>query len=352
MKLIPIAVFTCVSVVGSLCILALVADDELNSSGVPTGDSIQGHDQVKVLEPVLASLKPFEIAHTFEFQNDTGVPLEFEKPVPGCGCASVSLDKQHCPAGETAKLAVTIRIPVGYEGDKSVSTSIRAKSGQSWRFQLGAPVVRQFVAPLRIALKAAETGAAAGLNVRIQQRARSQAELSSVSLDFLPAISDLKVSVVGQGDSRIVMGNTTFFSRNFDCRVEIDQPKELTSSIQWKLPGGTMTTDVQVLVPDATVAIHPRRLLLQPDSEETAVRVEVELPDDSYSATLLECPRFLSPRTRDPLTLASRSMEFDIDSAEEIRPVEELVFQVFRNGRPHSQLKTTVIAMGLRQKKG
>lgn len=208
------------------------------------------------------------------------------------------------------------------------------------------------MAPLRIALKAAEAGSAAGLNLRIQQRARSQAELSGVSLDFLPAISDLKVLVVAQSDSRIVMGNTTFYSRNFDCRVEIDQPKELTSSIQWKLPGGTMTTDVQVLVPDATVAIHPRRLLLQPDSEETAVRVEVELPDDSYSATLLECPRFLSPRTRDQLTLASRSMEFDVDTAQEFRPVEEVVFQVFQDGKPHSQLKMTVIAMGLLRKKG
>ncbi len=352
MKLIPIAVVSCVSVVGSLCILALVADDELNSIAGPIGDSTQGHDQVKILEPVLASLKPFEIAHTFEFRNDTGVPLEFEKPVPGCGCASVSLDKQHCPVGETAKLAVTIRIPVGYEGDKSVSTSVRAKTGQSWRFQLGAPVVRQFVAPLRIALKAAEAGGAAGHNVRIQQRARSQAELSGVSLDFLAAISDLRISIVAQTDSRLVMSNTKFFSRNFDCRVEIEQPKELTSSIQWKLPGATMTTDVQVLAPEAAVAIHPRRLLLPPDSEKALVRVEVELPDNSYSATLLECPQFLSPRTRDPLTLASSAMEFDIDMVEEIRPVEEVVFQVFRNGKPHSQLKTTVIAMGLLRKKG
>jgi len=352
MKLIPIAVFGCVSVVGSLCILSLVADEDLNSSAAAISTAQQGHDQVKILDPVLAALKPFEIAHTFEFRNDTESLLEFEKPVPGCGCASVSLDKRQCPVGETAKLAVTIRIPAGYEGDKSVSTSIRAKTGETWRFQLGAPVVRQSIAPPQVVLKAVESDGPLSVKIRVQQRARSLEELSAASLDYSVTNPDLQISIIAQSDSPIVMGNATFFSRNFDCQVKINQPKELTSSIQWKLPGGVVSTDLQVLAPKAIVAVHPRRLLLQPDSATSPVRLEVELPDDSYSARLLGCPQFLVPRTHHELSPASRILEFDVDMSQEIRSVEDIVFQVFQNGKPHSQLKTTVIAMGVWQKKG
>lgn len=303
--------------------------------------------QKVTLEPILLS-NSTEITHDFKVKNSTNDKLIFKEPKTSCGCSKVAISNLQLMPGESSVVSVSVNLTKGSNGLKEVTASVVSTTGETWLFQLGIPIVSRFVVPQRIVLDAQkaleDTESFASKSFSIIVHAQTKEGLNRQPPRYSLPGNGLNVSILGHTDSIMHLKQKNYFSREYDVKVKLKDftPKRLR--LMWELGDLSDVTYVDVIKP-SIVSISPKRVIIK-ESNFGPIDFTLKFADEGFSAKILRIPDHLSQiEADDQVLLNSQTFAFLIDPDKHFEPVEKVVFQILKDGKPILEKNALIVSL-------
>jgi dolichol-phosphate mannosyltransferase len=302
--------------------------------------------QSVTLSPVLLEADQ-TVSHSFVFHNRSQHLVELNTPSRNCVCSRIYVDKLRLLPGDSARLFLTVKLNNSFEGAREITTSIEAKTGETWYFTLRIPVIRPVVAPTQILIcPLNEANVSTGPQetyFQIAIRARTSPELNARDLRLFSSDGNLTIEYRRkQDDSIMSVGENSFVSRRYFVKVVQTTSSRVDSSITWEAVGRTGEIHIAGYS-DTPVTTNPKRIILR-NRDVQKVYIQLTFPDHKYTAKLLELPQIATAvEINEELTIHSPGVEVLINTDSVNGLVEDIIFQVFRSQIPCYTVKSRIV---------